>query len=146
MYIKSLEEDVVPWEKLWTVEQPVTAISGKKYKGVNNLALSYISVKKGYKDNRWCTYNQIKKKNWKFKESAIGQGVCVEYWSRYNIKERKICSFKEYEKIVREDPEQEENFRIITKCTTVFNGDLIEGIPKRIETEKEQIDKYKEVF
>ena len=140
MYIKSLEEDIVPWEKLWTVEQPVNAISGKKYKGINNLALSYIAVKKGYKDNRWCTYNQIKKRNWKFKESAVGQGVCVEYWSKYNIKERRIYSFKEYERAVREDPEQEENFRIITKCTTVFNGDLIDGIPKQKEKEKEQLN------
>ena len=141
MYVKSLEEEVIPWEQMWMTKQPINAISNKKYKGINNLVLSFISSERKYKDNRWCTYSQIKKHNWKFKDNAKGQGVCVEYWSKYNIKDRKTYSFKEYEKIIKDNPELEEDFRIITKTTVVFNGDLIDGIPKQKENnnEKEEI-------
>jgi len=136
MYVKSLEEGEIPWEKMWTTKQPRNAITNRKYKGINNLALSFIAMKRGYKDTRWCTYEQMKKKKWSFKENAKGQGICIEYWSRFNIKEKKKYSFKEYEKIIREDPERKEDFRLIIKCTTVFNGDLIKEIPKDLSQEE----------
>lgn len=133
MYLKSLEEDIVPWQKEWQSRQPVNVVSYKKYKGINNAILSYVASKRGYKDNRWCTYNQMKQKKWKFKGSAEGKGVPIEYWSAYNYKEKKTYYFNEYNKIIRENPELKDDFRIITKCTTVFNGDLIDGIPKAKE-------------
>ncbi len=141
MYVKSLEEGEIPWEKMWKTRQPYNAITKKKYRGINNLALSFIAMKRGYKDVRWCTYNQMKKHKWTFKDNAQGKGICIEYWSRYNIKEKKTYSFKEYEKIIKEEPERKEDFKLITKCTTVFNADLIDGIPKDLSQEetKEQI-------
>lgn len=141
MYVKSLEEGEIPWEKMWKTRQPYNAITKKKYRGINNLALSFIAMKRGYKDVRWCTYKQMKKHKWTFKDNAIGKGICIEYWSRYNIKEKKTYSFKEYEKIIKEEPERKDDFKLITKCTTVFNADLIDGIPKDLSQEenKEQI-------
>lgn len=141
MYVKSLEEGEIPWEKMWKTRQPYNAITKKKYCGINNLALSFIAMKRGYKDVRWCTYKQMKKHKWTFKDNAIGKGICIEYWSRYNIKEKKTYSFKEYEKIIKEEPERKNDFKLITKCTTVFNADLIDGIPKDLSQEenKEQI-------
>ena len=62
MYIKSLEEGNIPWEQMWKTSIPENAISGIKYRGVNNLYLSYIAYKRGYKDNRWITFNQMGKK------------------------------------------------------------------------------------
>ena len=56
MYVKSLEEGEIPWEKMWTTKQPRNAITNRKYRGINNLALSFIAIKRGYKDTRWCTY------------------------------------------------------------------------------------------
>ena len=52
MYIKSLEEGRIPWEKMWQTNIPENGITGKKYKGVNNLILSYVAIQRGYKDNR----------------------------------------------------------------------------------------------
>ena len=136
MYVKSLEEGEIPWERMWATKQPKNAITSKKYRGINNLVLSFIAIKRGYKDTRWCTYGQMKKKKWSFKDNAKGKGVCIEYWSQYNIKEKKTYSFKDYEKIIREDPERKEDFKLITKCTTVFNGDLIKEIPKDLSQEE----------
>ena len=139
MYIKSLEEGIIPWHQMWKTSVPINAISKVKYKGVNNLILSYISQKRGYSDNRWCTFNQMKKNHWKFLKDAKGQGVCIEYWSKYNTKEKKTYSFSEYEKIINEHPELDEDFKTIVKSTTVFNGDLIDGLVNDKQVPKEEI-------
>ena len=52
MYLESLEEDKIPWEQPWTVDAPKNAVSDNKYNGINNLILSYVANKRGYKDNR----------------------------------------------------------------------------------------------
>lgn len=52
MYVKSLEEGKIPWEKMWQTSTPENGITGKKYKGINNLILSYVALQRGYKDTR----------------------------------------------------------------------------------------------
>lgn len=138
MYINSLEEGKIPWEKMWQTSIPENAITGKKYKGVNNLILSYIAIQRGYKDNRWCTYLQISKNKWKLKD-AKGQGVTIEYVGMKNKRDNKLYSFEEYRKIINEFPERESEFSIRRYNYTVFNADLIEGIEKNNNTSKEKI-------
>ena len=111
MYVKSLEEGKIPWEKMWQTSIPENGITGKKYKGINNLILSYVALQRGYKDARWCTYIQIKKNKWKLKD-AKGQGVCIEYVGMKNKKDNKLYSFEEYKKIINDFPEKENEFSI----------------------------------
>ena len=129
MYINSLEEGIIPWEKMWQTNIPENGITGKKYRGINNLILSYVALQRGYKDNRWCTYLQISKNKWKLKD-AKGQGVCIEYAGMKNKKNNKVYTFEEYKKIINEFPEKESEFSIRRYNYTVFNADLIEGIEK----------------
>lgn len=129
MYINSLEEGIIPWEKMWQTNIPENGITGKKYRGINNLILSYVALQRGYKDNRWCTYLQISKNKWKLKD-AKGQGVCIEYAGMKNKKNNKVYTFEEYRKIINEFPEKESEFSIRRYNYTVFNADLIEGIEK----------------
>lgn len=133
MYLESLEEDKIPWEQPWTVDAPKNAVSDNKYNGINNLILSYVANKRGYKDNRWCTFKQMKKNHWHFKENAKGQGVWIEFWSKYNIKTKKIILFSEYEKLISNNPELADDYKTICKNRVVFNADLIDGIPKEEE-------------
>lgn len=140
MYLKSLEEDIVPWQQEWQSKPPINGCSSKKYKGINNAILSYVASKRGYKDHRWCTYNQvIKNKKWHFKGSIKGKGVLIQYWSAYNYKEKKTYNLVDYNKAIRENPELKNDFRIIDKSTRVYNGDLIEGLPK-LKEEKTEIN------
>ncbi len=127
-YIKSLEEGDLIWEQMWQTFQPENGASGKKYRGVNNLYLSYISLKRGYKDNRWVTYNQMSKKNWSFIKEAKGQGITVEYWGMKNKVDNKIYSFPDYNKIVEENPDKAKEFRASKMSYVVFNGDLVDGL------------------
>ena len=129
MYINSLEEGIIPWEKMWKTNIPENGITGKKYRGINNLILSYVALQRGYKDNRWCTYLQISKNKWKLKD-AKGQGVCIEYAGMKNKKNNKVYTFEEYKKIINEFPEKESEFSMRRYNYTVFNADLIEGIEK----------------
>lgn len=133
MYLNSLEEGEIPWYKTWNIKSPCNVVSNRNYRGINNLLLSYVAAKRGYSDNRWCTFDQLKKNKWKFKEDAKGKGVWVEYWTQYNVKEKKIYSFNAYEQIIKNNPERKEEFRIIDRCTVVFNCDLIDGVPKQKE-------------
>ena len=133
MYLNSLEEGEIPWYKTWNIKSPCNVVSNRNYRGINNLLLSYVAAKRGYSDNRWCTFDQLKKNKWKFKEDAKGKGVWVEYWTQYNVKEKRIYSFNAYEQIIKNNPERKEEFRIIDRCTVVFNCDLIDGVPKQKE-------------
>mgnify|MGYP004503758815 FL=1 len=135
MYIECLEEGKIPWEKMWKTSIPENGITGIKYRGVNNLYLSYITEKRGYNDNRWITYNQMIKNKWKFIKEAKGQGVTVEYWGMKNKLNHKIYNFEEYRKIIEKDPDKESEFKIHKMSYTVFNGDLIDGL---VNSKKEQ--------
>lgn len=137
MYVKSLEENEIPWEKMWNTSQPINGAEGYKYNGINNLILSYVAEKRGYKDNRWCTYNQIFKNKWKFNTDAKGQGVSVEFWYMFDKQERKYYKMDDYKKIIEKDPTKEKDFILLPRNSKVFNADLIDGIPPREKIEKE---------
>lgn len=128
MYLQSLEENVIPWRKGWSNSLNKNGITGKEYNGINRMILSYIAYKENYDDNRWYTYVQIKNNGYKLKK---GKGVPIEFWSVYDIKYKRNISFEEYNKIISTNPEMKNNFKTYCNITYVFNGSLIEGIPKR---------------
>lgn len=130
MYVESLEGDIIPWRQRWASGVNVNGVSKKEYKGVNQLILTFISSLEHYTDNRWLTYNQIKDNGYKLKE-AKGKGVPIEFWSIYDIVNKKKIDFNEYEKIINKDPELKENYKMFCNISYVFNADLIEGIPEK---------------
>lgn len=146
-YIDSLKQNKLPWEKGWHMDLPRNAISKTQYRGVNSLLLSFIAEEKGYKGNRWCTFNQIADRDgkyhpnqkWHLKKGS--QSVPIEYWYVYNIKERKKYTFSEYQKVVNECSEREKEFRLASRVYLVFNEDCIEGLPKENISEKMQLEK-----
>ena len=56
------------WKQGWIGRgAPESAVTGKKYRGINNFFLTLVGLSQGYKDNRWATYKQIEEKGWHFK-------------------------------------------------------------------------------
>ena len=137
MYIDSLKEGKIPWRERWVSSLNVNGISDKEYKGINQLLLSYVTYKEQYNDNRWFTYYQIKQKGYKLKD-AKGKGIPVEFYSVYDIKNKKKVDFADYERLVNERPETKVNYRLICNTSYVFNASLIEGVP---ENDKYPYDK-----
>ena len=130
MYIDSLKEGKIPWRERWVSSLNVNGISDKEYKGINQLLLSYVTYKEQYNDNRWFTYYQIKQKGYKLK-NAKGKGIPVEFYSVYDIKNKKKVDFADYERLVNERPETKVNYRLICNTSYVFNASLIEGVPEQ---------------
>ena len=130
MYIDSLKEGKIPWRERWVSSLNVNGISDKEYKGINQLLLSYVTYKEQYNDNRWFTYYQIKQKGYILKD-AKGKGIPVEFYSVYDIKNKKKVDFADYERLVNERPETKVNYRLICNTSYVFNASLIEGVPEQ---------------
>ena len=58
-----IEQGVAPWQKPWKPDErrlPENVASKKPYRGGNSVYLSITQTAKGYSDNRWATYKQIK--------------------------------------------------------------------------------------
>ena len=79
------------WKQGWrTRGAPENAVTGKKYNGVNNLYLFLVAMERGYSDNRWLTFNQMKARDWSFKTDAEGKslgknaGVSVEVFDLWD--------------------------------------------------------------
>ena len=127
-FLDLLEEKQLDWKKEWSgngTQSPYNANSGHRYKGINRFYLSLIAMSRGYQEPRWATFYQIKERGWRL-NNAKGQGVKVEYWFPYDTEEKKMVSWQKF----RESWEKfGERYLLRVQYSTVFNADLIEGIP-----------------
>ena len=132
-FVSALEEEKIPWIKSWSVRGiPVNAINGNEYRGVNRMWLAYLAHENGYKDNRWCTFNQAKEKGYMIKKGA--HGAKIEFWSWYDTLTKKKLSYSEFNETVAaiKDTGEKWDDRIkpISSIYVVFNAEQIEGIPE----------------
>lgn len=146
MVLKNLENGKGIWEQGWAnTGVPVSAATGKRYRGINNLFLSLIAMKRGYTDNRWATYHQIEERGWHFKKDEEGKsrgkdaGVTIEFYELYDKETKKAFDRSTLDGMTESERDEymQENVRPMRKYFRVFNGDIIEGIPER---EKHIID------
>lgn len=127
-FLAALEQEQLPWEAGWTVPRPQNPVSGKPYRGINRLWLSYIAQKRGWMDPRWCTYRQAQEQGWQVRKGE--KSSKVEFWSVYDIKQHKSIDFREAEKLVQKDPEYQKNLRMNVKVYSVFNCSQVDGVPE----------------
>ena len=59
-YVKSLEQDQLPWIKEWGSKPPHNAITKTPYRLYNKVLLWYIQERNHYEDSRWCTIRRLK--------------------------------------------------------------------------------------
>ena len=146
MILKNLENGKGFWEQGWAdMGVPVSAATGKRYRGLNNLFLSLIAIERGYTDNRWATFNQINERGWSFKKDEEGKsrgkdaGVTIEFYELYDKETKKAFDKSTLDGMTEDERDEymQENVRPMRKYFRVFNGDIIEGIPER---EKRVID------
>lgn len=144
--LQNLEKSNSIWTRGWkTSGPPVSAITGKRYRGINNIQLMLAAMDEGYSDNRWLTYRQMDDHGWHFKTDEEGKslgknkGVLIEY---YELRDR--ATKEPFDKAVlseMDDTERKEyvkeNVYPIRKSYIVFNGDLVDGLPA---IEKNDID------
>lgn len=146
MILKNLENGKGIWEQGWAnTGVPVSAATGKRYRGINNLFLSLIAIERGYTDNRWATFHQIDDGGWSFKKDEEGKslgknaGVTIEFYELYDKETKKPFDRSTLDGMTESERDEymQDNVRPMRKYFRVFNGDVIEGIPER---EKHEID------
>ena len=146
MILKNLESGTGFWQQGWVgLGVPVSAATGKRYRGINNLFLSLIAIERGYTDARWATYHQIEEKGWHFKKDEEGKslgknaGVTIEFYELYDRETKKPFDRSVLDGMTESERDEymQENVRPMRKYFRVFNGDIIEGIPAQ---EKRQLD------
>lgn len=139
MFVASLNEGKLPWTACWQKERPQNAVTGKRYRGVNSFFLSIHAYEQGYSDPRWCTYLQAQKKGWQVRKGSTGYPV--EYWAYFDLKEKKLLSWQDALKLIKEDPTYaSEHLQLRCRISVVFNAAQIDGIPEMTYAHQTNID------
>lgn len=102
---------------------PRNPVSGTVYQGGNRLHLGFIGHERGFADNRWCTFNQIRDSGWHLKKGS--KAAIIEKWREFTVREE------------NEDTGEKEVKGHYLRCVgywNVFNAEEIEGIPAQPET------------
>ncbi|WP_378958193.1 zincin-like metallopeptidase domain-containing protein [Mediterraneibacter gnavus] len=134
-FLHILEEEKLNWRKEWSgiPERPYNPISKTVYHGSNYFSLLLTSMVKGYQDPRWCTFAQIKEQGWTLK-AGKGQSAKIEFWYPYDREQKKAISWQEF----REAGGQiNDRYQLFSRAYSVYNGDMIIGIPKLEVTQNE---------
>lgn len=146
-FLNALKEDTIPWRKCWNAA-PLSMSTGKPYRGINNLMLSFVADEKGYQDTRWMRYKYAKDHGWQVRKGE--KSVRVEYWTHYDIKLKKSLDRAEVVRIQREEPERMKDIRLAAYTYNVFNVEQIDGdIPPQKRTAVQDpaaIKDYRDVF
>lgn len=141
MFVKGLSEEGLNWKQGWaTTGELRNAVSNRHYRGLNEFYLKLVSMVHGYKDPRWMTFNQIRDEGYHLEKGS--KGAKVEYWFPFDTIKKKGVSFEEKERLINEGERKKEDFSLVAKYYTVFNGDNISGLPE-IELPKNEIEPNK---
>lgn len=128
--------DNLKWLKGWKAQNaPFNGVNKNRYKGINALVLMLIMQERGIKDPRWYTMNQIadikgychKGQKWHLKKGSKGQ--CVEYWFPYDLTNKKMVSWDDYNKAIKAGRD-EKDFTLRARYSYVFSAEDIEGLPE----------------
>lgn len=143
MVLENLKNGTGLWTPGWRMSgAPESAITGKQYRGINNLFLTLIAMSRGYSDNRWMTFHQMEERDWHFKTDEEGNGlgkgagVTIEFYELRDRKTKKPFDRHTLDGMTLEEKEEyeRENVYPVRKYYRVFNGDVIDGIPvKEVE-------------
>ena len=134
-----LEEHGLEWTREWTLSAgsnpPYNAVTKSRYRGSNAFYLSMLCMVKHYNDPRWVTMVQIMDKNSKYHLGqkwhlqAGSKAVWVEYWYPYDLIEKKALTWEQYKKALTQGGRSEEEFRLSTRYTPVYNTSMVDGMP-----------------
>ena len=117
--IEDMKRDGLHWSEPYIPSlSPHNPVSGTVYQGGNRFHLGFVGYMRGFTDNRWCTFNQIRDSGWHLKKGA--KAALIEKWREFSIKEE------------NKDTGEKEVTGHYLRCVgywNVFNASEIEGIP-----------------
>ena len=128
------------WTQGWVAAgAPESAVTGKKYRGINNLYLSLVAMAENYGDNRWATFRQMEEKGWTFKKDeeghTLGKGksVSVEYYEMRDKETKRRFDRSVLDGMTFDEQREymDKNVYWLRKFYRVFNCSLMDGVPAK---------------
>ena len=129
--IAQIERGTAPWTQAWepgTRKLPCNVKTGKPYRGMNSVELASAADHRGYSDERWGTFKQVRDLDGRVRRGE--KGVAILYW-RFEIQRklvdtegRPVLDEEGRQKVQLEPLRSPQAFRY-----TVFNADQCDGLP-----------------
>lgn len=138
--LANLEKGNLFWTQGWVATgAPESAVTGKKYRGINNLYLSLVAMAENYGDNRWATFRQMEEKGWTFKKDeeghTLGKGksVSVEYYEMRDKETKRRFDRSVLDGMTFDEQREymDKNVYWLRKFYRVFNCSLMDGVPAK---------------
>lgn len=138
MFIELLEEKDLSWKsglKSFRQNAHHNGVTKSNYKGLNIFNLTLTALINNYEDTRWVTMNQIMDRQKKYHPNEKwhlqkgSKATYVEYWYPYDLENKKAMTWDDYKLAIKRG-RRSEDFTLNTKYTAVFNGSVVEGMPK----------------
>lgn len=124
--VRMLEEGVAPWQQPWQAATiPFNPTTERAYRGGNAVHLMAIGLSRGYEDPRWMTYKQAAENGWQVRKGE--KGTQIEFWEAKPP--RGDAADTTFEKDGNQNPDKQNQRRLIHRIYTVFNAKQIEGVP-----------------
>ena len=132
---QAMERDGLAWAAEWKgCWSPVNPTTGRRYRGINRLALAAAMRREGFEDPRWCTFNQVRDAGWHVGRGAHATGA-IEFWSWYVPTKAfggdRVVTLERAERLVRDGrlpAEALEGAFLAGRLSHVFNGSQIVGM------------------
>ena len=138
--LANLEKGNLFWTQGWVAAgAPESAVTGKKYRGINNLYLSLVAMAENYGDNRWATFRHREEKGWTFKKDeeghTLGKGksVSVEYYEMRDKETKRRFDRSVLDGMTFDEQREymDKNVYWLRKFYRVFNCSLMDGVPAK---------------
>jgi len=128
--IERIRNGTAPWQKPWKPGEsalPQSLATGRKYTGGNTLYLAMAAEDRGFSDNRWATYRQIKALGGHVRKGETGERVV------FFARERRVAQ-RDQDGKVRKDRDgktlyrREKLDRPVWRTYVVFNAEQTRGV------------------
>lgn len=123
--IEDMKKNGLRWaEPYLPTMTPHNPVTGTVYQGGNRIHLAFVGMERGFTDNRWCTFNQIRDNGWHLMKGA--KSAIIEKWKAITVTDK------------NEDTGEEEitgQFLRLMGYWNVFNASEIEGMPSEVKPE-----------
>ena len=138
--LANLDKGNLFWTQGWVAAgAPESAVTGKKYRGINKLYLSLVAMAENYGDNRWATFRQMEEKGWTFKKDeeghTLGKGksVSVEYYEMRDKETKRRFDRSVLDGMTFDEQREymDKNVYWLRKFYRVFNCSLMDGVPAK---------------
>lgn len=129
------------WSKSWDAAalSPRNPITGTRYRGINRAWLSFVAMTRNYGDNRWYTFNEIRKQEgWRLRKGS--KGSKVEKWGTRTVA---LTDEDGNPRLDEDGNERTITYLYLQGMNTVFNGSCVEGLePLTFEANQEDAELF----